>query len=69
MTGAQLRAWRKARKWTQKDLAKRLQVSLRTVTELEGGKMAHKVRVPKNIELACCSLDQGISEFSGKGAR
>ena len=46
MTGAQLRAWRKAHGWTQVQLAEELGVSRRLVQYYE----ADKVRIPLIVE-------------------
>jgi transcriptional regulator with XRE-family HTH domain len=54
MTGAELRAWRKGRSWTQADLMNELQVTARqTVVRWEQSDV-----IPRMVELSIIALDQ-----------
>jgi transcriptional regulator with XRE-family HTH domain len=54
MTGEELRAWRKGRRWTQADLMEELQVTARqTIVRWEQSE-----EVPRMVELAVIALDQ-----------
>jgi transcriptional regulator with XRE-family HTH domain len=54
MTGAQLKAWRKGRGWTQSDLMNELQVTARqTVVRWEQAD-----KIPRMVELSVIALDQ-----------
>jgi transcriptional regulator with XRE-family HTH domain len=54
MNGAELRAWRKGRGWTQTDLMNELQVTARqTVVRWEKSE-----QIPRMVELSIIALDQ-----------
>lgn len=54
MTGEELKAWRKGRKWTQTDLMNELEVTARqTIVRWERSE-----RIPRTVELSIIALDQ-----------
>lgn len=54
MTGDELKAWRKGRRWTQTDLMNELQVTARqTVVRWEQSE-----QIPRMVELSIIALDQ-----------
>jgi len=69
MTGEQLRRWRRARKLTQIQLARRLRISERRIRALEGDRSCRSHSVPKLVELACYAVDNGVFAFDGGAVR
>lgn len=66
MTPEQFRAWRKANKWKQKELADRLGLKRRMIQYYERGDRDGKsVEIPKTVRLACYAVSCGVEEFDG----
>ncbi|RAH98271.1 XRE family transcriptional regulator [Acuticoccus sediminis] len=66
MTPEQFRAWRKANKWKQKELADRLGLKRRMIQYYERGDRDGKsVEIPKTVRLACYAIACGVEEFDG----
>ncbi|WP_420392400.1 helix-turn-helix domain-containing protein [Acuticoccus sp.] len=67
MTPDQFRAWRKANKWKQKELAERLGLKRRMIQYYERGDRDGKsVEIPKTVRLACYAIACGVEEFDGR---
>ena len=67
MDAQQLRAWRKARKLKQKELADLLGLKKRIIQYYEKGERdGRPISIPKYVRLACWALHDGVGDFDGQ---